>query len=458
MRPLFHFIRKLPLRFSLPLLFLCIQLYPLAFPAFAEQADADSRSPDEESPLDQIYFEWGGHLRAQGSVSWVDDDSFFRPVGTGTFYDGNVDFRLKNKIFFGDWGYFETHYEAVVSGGDTREKSNELAELVPFFFPDELLPGEPINDDRRLFDLTHTLTEEDSYIGYHRLDRLNLTLLPPWGTIRLGRQAITWGNGFIFNPFDLFNPFAPTDILRDYKIGDDMALAEFPIADMGNVQTLYVVRRDPVDDDVDFDEASLAGKLHFAVGTTEFDLLGARHFEDYVVGLGTSGYLKDAAWRVDATWTFLEDSRSENGYLSLVANMDYSWVWRKKNFYGFVEFHFNGLGEDDPAEALVKPEVIERFVRGELFTFGRSYLSAHMRVELHPLLNFFVTFINNVGDPSGIAQPRMVWDISEDLQLTAGASISYGEEGKEFGGFEIPGTDLLVDFPDNVFLWATYFF
>ena len=34
------------------------------------------------------------------------------------------------------------------------------------------------------------------------------------------------GERVFFNPMDLFNPFAPTDIEREYKIGDDMAYAK----------------------------------------------------------------------------------------------------------------------------------------------------------------------------------------------------------------------------------------
>ncbi|UCD57240.1 MAG: hypothetical protein JSV16_15745 [Candidatus Hydrogenedentota bacterium] len=431
---------------------------PRAASVFAEGDGSETGTEPAEPWYEKIEAEWGGHFRLRGFVSWPDDESFFRPVGTDTYYDAAAEFRLKNKLFLGEWGYFETHYEAVLSGGDTREKLNELEELFPALFPEGLMPGEPIDDDRRLLDLTTTFTDGDSHVGYHRLDRLSVTLLPEWGTVRVGRQAITWGNGLLFNPMDLFNPFSPTDIERDYKVGDDMVSTQFTVDRIGGFQFLYVPRRDPVDHDVEWDESSLAGKLHFARGTTEFDLMGARHFEDYVVGLGSAGYLGNTAWRVDATWTFLENGQDQDGYLSLVANMDYSWVWWQKNFYGFIEFYFNGLGEDDPEDAFTDPDIIERFARGELFTLGRAFLSGHVRIELHPLFNFYLTVINNLEDPSGIIQPRAIWDVTEDVQLTIGANVSYGEEGTEFGGVELPGTELLAKTPDSAFIWITYFF
>ena len=283
----------------------------------------------------------------------------------------------------------------------------------------------------RLMDLTHTIKEEDSWFLLQRLDRLYLALNQPWGSVRIGRQAVTWGNGFVFNPMDLFNPFPPTAIDRDYKTGDDMINAQILLPQIGNAQLLYVARRNPDTDEIESDQASVAGKLHFAAATTEFDLMGSKHFDDYVVGIGSAGYLGDAAWRLDGTWTFLDDGVD---YLSLVANMDYSWVWFEKNFYGFLEYYFNGLGKDNYPDALLDPDITERLARGELFVLGRNYVSGHIQIELHPLFQVFFTAINNIEDPSGILQPYATWDIAQNLQLTGGLSVSYGAKGTEFGG------------------------
>jgi hypothetical protein len=430
----------------------CLILW--ARPAFAEiGTDRDAPAPSE------IEVEWSGRIKLQSTISWPDEDSFIKLINTDTSHDASADLRLMSKLFFGDRAYLETHYEVVVYGGETREKLEELKDLIPPLSRWRLLPGEPINDDRRLMDLTKVFSEKDSYAAYHRIDRLALTLLPDWGTLRIGRQAITWGNGFVFNPMDLFNPFAPTDIERDYKIGDDMITIQFPVGQTGDMQFLYVPRREPIEGDVEWDsESSYAAKAHFSVGTTEFDLLGARHFEDHVVGLGSAGYLGGAAWRADATWTFLRDGHGRDGYLSFVANTDYSWTWDKRNWYGFIEFHFNGLGDDDPEDAFSDPDVIERMERGELFALGRAYLSGTVQVELHPLFNFFLTSINNLNDPSGIIQPRAIWDVAENFLITVGGNIGWGEEGTEFGGLEIPRTELLTTAPDTAFVWLNYYF
>jgi hypothetical protein len=437
----------------------------LVSPRYAWASSDDipqAAAPDAETQTEPWYakidWELGGHLKVRGGISWADAESFFQPVGTGPHYDGSAETRLKGKISFGTWGYFETHHETILSGGDTRRSLQELQDLYPSLFATGLMIAGPVDDDRRLMDLTWTIHEDDGYIFYNRFDRLSLTLLPQWGVVTIGRQAVTWGNGLIFNPMDICNPFAPTDIERDYKVGDDMASAQINLGTRSGVHVLYVPRRDPVKDTVQWNHSSLAGKVHFSWGTTEFDIMAAKHYEDAVFGIGGTGYLGGTAWRVDGIWTILNDTKGKDCYFSLVANMDYSWVWWKKNWYGFVEFFYSGIGESDYPEALLDQDISERMDRGELFTFGRTYLSGHLRVELHPLLNVYLTVINNLADPSGVVQPRMVWDCLQDVQVTVGGNVYYGRQGTEYGGFRIPGTLFHLRGQDSVFLWATYYF
>ena len=430
-----------------------------AMSSHAQSTEDDSpalpASSDQKSFWENIDTHFGGRLRTTGRAVQVDDDTIFAPVGTGTYWDGSFNFRLMNETFFTDSVYTDIAYELIGAGGDVVRKTKELKDLFPNLPANIYLGGTPLNDDRRLMDLTDTVVDRDSYFLVQRLDRLYLAWTPQWGSVKIGRQAITWGNGFIFNPFDLFNPFPPTEIDRDYKVGDDMLNAQLSIPKIGDLQGLYVVRRNPQTHNVASDQSSLAGKFHFAAGTTEFDVMAARNYEDYVMGIGSRGYLADAAWRLDGTWTFPEIG---NDYLSLVANMDYSWVWFNKNFYGFIEYYFNGLGDDDYQDAVQDPAILEQLDRGDLYVLGSYYLSGHIEMELHPLFKIFFTAINNIADPSGLLQPYATWDVTQNLQLTTGVNISYGAPGSEFGGFTLPGTDIRTRSPNNAYIWLIYYF
>lgn len=403
--------------------------------------------------------EWGGHIRGEGIYSHAADDSYFAPVGAGDLYDGVVDFRLKNKLYFGDWGEFETHYEATLNGGDTRRKLLELSRTNPGLAAAGLLQaGMPVNDNRRLFDFTKVLSDDDSYVLYHRLDRLVLDLFPEWGTVRLGRQALTWGHGLLFNPMDLFNPFSPTDFQRDYKIGDDMAFVQADIGSLGSLQALALPRRDLETSDVEWEQSALAAKLHHAWGNLGVDFMAAKNYQDTVAGLGMVGYLGDAAWRCDITYTKMDDDYSDGSYLSLIANIDYSWVWGGKNWYGWLEFYFNGLGKDDPEQAISDPAIVERLAQGTLFVLGRAYVDAQLKYEIHPLVTLYAVTMVSLHDGSFLLQPRAVWSATQNTEVQLGGNAYIGGDGTEYGGFTLPGSNLKSTAPDQVFLWVTYYF
>jgi len=447
--------------FRVPL-FLMIHL-SLTIQAASGASTLDSAAPSEttdDSPpwYQAMDLQWGGYLKARGSCSWVDHESILGSVDAGRYLDGNMEGRLKNAIFTDDGRlYLETHYEMVLLGGDTWHNQRELQSRYPGLFTNRLLLVRPLQDDRQLMDLSATIKENDEYVLYHRLDRLALTFLPQWGQVRVGRQAVTWGNGFLFNPMDLFSPFPPSDIERDYKIGTDMVFTQIRLGNIADAQCLYVPRRDPTDNDVKWDQSSLAGKIHFPLGATEFDIMAAHHYDDLVVGAGSRGYLKEAAWRLDATWTFAGQN-GDSDYLSLDANMDYSWVWLNKNWYGFIEFFFSGVGRTDYSKAIVDPQILELIDRGDLFTLGKYYLSGHVRVELHPLFNLAVTAINNISDPSGLVQPYAIWNMTQSLELTFGGNVFWGQKDTEYGGFKIPGLPLSTNPSDRAYIWLSYYF
>lgn len=447
--PTSHVTHQTPCAAMFPraLLVIVSVLFPLIFSGLSSASEPNAWY-EKFSP------EWGGHIRGRGTVSWPDDETIQGTCEPSPDYDGTADFRIKNKVFFGQWGYFDTHYEAVFWGGDSWRTARSLEELYPGLLG---LFGAAPDDGTSLMDLTWTDANDD-YLFYHRIDRLALTVQQKWGALRIGRQALTWGNGLIFNPMDLFNPFEPTDILRDYKVGEDMVTADFTVQETGGLQLVYVPRRNPISDDVAWDQSSLGGKWHFALGTTEFDVMAAKSYEDYVAGLGGTGYLGDAAWRMDGTWTFLNEDSSDDGFLSLVANIDYSWVWLDKNMYGLIEFYFNGLGTDDYGKAYSNPDILIRLIRGEMFTIGRTYLAGELRMELHPLFSVYLSVINNMADPSGVLQPRAIWDLTGDLQMTFGGSVYYGAARTEYGGFELDDTGVFTKPANSAFFWLTCFF
>ena len=124
-----------------------------------------------------------GHAKGQYQVGSYPDDSLLRElVGTPT-HDINGDLRLlidgsQNRL---SW---QADYQLVARSGDTLE----LGRLLQGSF---LAPAGDLNDDRRLMDLTHTITDGHDYRLVHLLERLHAGYTGDQAVVRVGRQAIS---------------------------------------------------------------------------------------------------------------------------------------------------------------------------------------------------------------------------------------------------------------------------
>lgn len=306
------------------------------------------------------------------------------------------------------------------------------------------LPATDI-DQYRLFDLTSTISEQDDQLTQHRLDRLSIAYTKANMSVKFGRQAVTWGNGFVFNVMDIFNPFSPTAIDTEYKTGDDMLYFQL-LSDAGNDwQIIYLPRRD-IEQHIQQDQSSFAVKLQTPLKMTDAQWLLARHYDDSIFGIGLSRAISDSLWRLDITHTALTHGKN---ITSLSTNIDYSWQSFGKNVYGFIEYYHNGFGIRDSNDTL-PASLSDRLTRGELYGLYQNYLSAGLRIELHPLVNFSPTLINNLDDQSRLLNLSLDYSWRQNLNLTLQLLTGFGSDLSEFNGNSSQG--------DNLMIFLNYYF
>ncbi len=416
---------------------------------------------------DNVKTTLGGQIKASFSAIQYDNDSIQSEFKNDQWFDTDTDLRIKTRTFFNDNLSLDCHYVLAYSKGDSIKASNFFVKNQPESSISQIFRNNFDSDDTKLMDLSSKIKEGDDYFANHRLDRLNLSLDSDFGRVVIGRQAVTWGNGILFNPMDIFNPFSPYDTERDYKKGDDMAYFEAFFKRGDDLQFIYVPRRDAKDGNIKFSESSIGFKYHFfpnnigidniKLDNMEFDFMVAEHYEDNLAGIGYAGTLGNAVVRSDLIYTFAGGDTKKN-FLNFIANIDYSWTWLKKNFYGFIEYYYSGLGVDDYSNALTDTDLSERISRGELYGFGKDYLSSGIQIELNPLLNFNFTAIANLNDPSFLLQPGITWDAAQNIEITVSSNFTIGGKDDEYGQIQIPSSTKSVDKGSSLFLWITMFF
>ncbi len=369
----------------------------------------------------------GGHLKYRFQYASYPSDSFTNLLAGSSTVDNVLAFRYHLGVRHKGWDA-QADYQFQVLYGDTIEFSRDIPDL-------PLIPDRLPNDDHRLFDLTHAITDVDKRAALHRLDRLSVGYTTDHTVIRFGRQAISWGNGMVFTPMDFFNPFDPAAIDKEYKTGDDMLYGQYLQSNGNDLQGVWVIRRDDYGD-VTSEVDSIALKYHGFVSDVEYDILAARHFDDMILGGGAIFSLGGGVLRGDLMLTATDDDTVFSG----VASYSYSWTWWNKNISGLAEVFYSGFGQpngDYSPESLAENEdLIERIARGELFTLGREYLALSAMIEMNPLWMLTPNAFINLSDGSALVQVVSQHDIAQDWQILLAANLPIGSRGTEYGGIE----------------------
>ncbi|WP_075185153.1 hypothetical protein [Teredinibacter haidensis] len=368
-----------------------------------------------------------GHIKYQPLISTYPEHSIYRNFMDSPAVDNNLDARFNANGQMGAWQW-DLNYQLFAKSGDSVSYNHRSLSQS---FGGNIYPS----DESRLMRLTDQLLDDDDILVVHRLDRLSLAYSSHSSVIKIGRQAISWGNGLMFNPMDMFNPFDPTAVDTEYKTGDDMLYAQRLFDNGHDLQAVLVGRRDN-SGDLSASGNSTAFKYHGFIGEHEFDMLLAQHFDDSVLALGGVWGLGGAIARTD----FIVSESDNKNYYSAVANLSYSWVAFERNFSGSLEYFYNGFGLDSgdyhPLTLSQNPQLLKRLARGELFNLARQYLAATMTVELHPLWVLTPTGFWNVKDGSSLFQLVSSHDISQESCFLLSLNLPIGDKGSEFGGLE----------------------
>jgi hypothetical protein len=391
-----------------------------------------------------------GHMKYRFNYLRFPEDSLYRQALGSSSLDQYLETRLRLSAETGQWDY-KADYQFVAIRADTLRLAED--------WPGSSAPVDRvISDDLRWWNLTWRSDGRDRTVFVHRLDRLSVAYTTERTAWRFGRQAISWGNGMLFTPMDVFNPFDPAAVDKEYKTGDDMLYGQYLASDGTDLQGVIVVRRDPDSGEVTANQSSAAVKYHGFLGVGEVDLLAAQHYGDRLFGLGGNIDLGGAVLRGDLTWTRTDTDE----IISAVASLSYSWTWGGRNVSGLLEYYHSGFGQAgsdySPAALAGNPDLLARLRRGELYTLGRNYLGASATAELTPLLLLVPSLFLNLDDPSALAQLVLQYGLAQDWDLLCALNVPIGPGGSEYGGIPTPVEGYYLSTDPGLFAQLAWYF
>lgn len=335
--------------------------------------------------------------------------------------DVRLDFRA---MFKQTLGSFRIDFEPTITwtGGEATSLLSSAG------LPIEQLPG---NDSLRYFDWSNTVVDTKDHRVVTRVDRFAIRYRQMNWSLSAGRQAVSWGNGLTFQPLDLFSPFAPTTIDREFKPGVDSILFESLLGESAELQLLLIERRE----NEGFESASTAAmKWHTRISEVGADLILAKHLDDEFVALSLSVPVMSSLLRVDTSRL----CDQIDCYVSALANLDHTITVGPSLLYLFLEVYHNGLGLDAVTDE-VDTSLAGRLARGELFTLLKNYASLGANVNWHPLWSQSLVLIKNLSDGSGLVQTAVNFEPGDASRIQFGVSKPFGKTNTEFGKQAVAG-------------------
>ena len=359
--------------------------------------------------------DFGAELKLQQQALLTRDRDFLKPAigGSAAFTTGSLRLKASGKTQL--WSY-DLHY--LLQGAYSSDFS-ELTAVTP-----------PIPNAHPLKLQTEIGRGRHGSLD-HRFDRASITHSTPRTVIRLGRQALTWGRGQVFQPLDLFNPFSPDAQDRSYKPGADMVYTQYLFDNGADIQAIVVPRRD-ADGNLTADASSAAIKGLWPMGNVELEAVLASDYGDPVFAFGSAGPVGNALWKFDVVSTYPEDGGAA---VSAVASLHKSWNWGTRPVSAYVEYYRNGFGVTDRRPAGSLPvDLTKRIARGQIFATGRDYLNIGGTVNWTPLLQVTPVAVMNLNDRSVLALITAQYSLSNKTNLVFSAQLPFGSRGSEYGG------------------------
>jgi hypothetical protein len=273
----------------------------------------------------------------------------------------------------------------------------------------------------RLFGLQDTVVDRDAVRTVLELDRLSLTWQRPTFRLVAGRQPITWGVDVFWPVLDLFAPFPPERIDREYKPGVDALRLTLPVGNLSEIDVVAAGQGTSIERD-----GSVGALARFHLGPTDVGAMAGWFHRDAVVGGFVTANVRGTGLRGEVAYTRSGDPAD--------AHLGRASFWRAgvgldrqltPALSLSAELAWNGFGVDDPA-AYPRVAAAARVQRGEVTSLGRYYGGVSLTWQVHPLVSVTGVALVNLGDGSGLLLPRLDWSLADSLGLVVGGIFGLG--------------------------------
>jgi hypothetical protein len=255
--------------------------------------------------------------------------------------------------------------------------------------------------------------------------------------LTVGKQQISLGTGYVWNPMDVFNIKELVDPTYEQP-GHNAVRLDFPV---GNAYTLTALYSP---DDTWKNSAKLI-QLKGRISHFDYSLIAIEkvwRFHDYtqfdlekmnfvelpeqrrLLGASTAGELFGMGVWAEFAYNWMETT---DNFYELVIGTDYTFDFQT---YFMVEYYRNTLGKTDDQDYTLNDWM--RVFAAEQKTISRDQVYLFIQHPVTDLIHLGLQSIYSISDHSMALVPVLNYSLSENIDIMAYLNLNIGKEGTVF--------------------------
>ncbi len=268
------------------------------------------------------------------------------------------------------------------------------------------------------------------------LDNAYLRLSWPFADITVGKQQISYGSGYAWNPTDIFNLKDQLDPTYEQS-GHNSVRLDLPISRSLRLMALYLPGEN-------WKKTTMMGRIKAAVGRYDISITSlstvwtASEFykvdpqDQYLMyntfregrdlfGFDILGQLVGLGVWCEYAYSRLQ---YEEDFWEAIAGVDYTF---RNGLYILAEGYYNSDAPNSSEDYTLTDWT--RYLLGESKTIGQSQAYIYSQDPLTDLINIGGSVIGCINDESIAVVPQLTYSLFQDVELTALGNLFLGEEG-----------------------------
>jgi hypothetical protein len=253
----------------------------------------------------------------------------------------------------------------------------------------------------------------------------------------IGRQRISWGTSWVWNPLDIFNPKSVLDFDHEELPSVDALRLQYYTGPVGKVELALAPAREK-------ENSSYAALFSQNAFNYDFNFISGLHKDRWILGAGWSGSILEAGFRGEITYSRHPNritdfdniyslhnaesiSSNKNNILNFVLSGDYTFP---NSFYIHTEILFNSNGKTKDI-GLYNQEAAQL----GMLSASRWSVYQEFSYDISPLLRGSIFTILNPVDNSFAVVPSLSYSIITNLDLYLIGIFCNGKDSTEYGEY-----------------------